>query len=197
MKKKVLSVFMAICMILSMMPATVFATAEELAEITGLSITVDGVTYTEGAVTIKPDSTIVYTVTGTNLDKLGEEYRLNHADGVQSVISGSFGWDVDDTNTTASRDYSDRIVHFATCENYRVFYQNVSGDRVDTDIYLTYDSGVEGEPEITGIAMVVDGVTYTEGNVIVKPDSEIEMIFSGINLNEKILKLLSIRPKFT
>ena len=44
MKKKVLSAFMAICMILSMMPATVFATAEETAEITGLSITVDGVT---------------------------------------------------------------------------------------------------------------------------------------------------------
>jgi hypothetical protein len=46
----------------------------------------------------------------------------------------------------------------------------------------TIDDGSDGPAEITGIAMVVDGVTYTEGNMIVKPDSAVSFIIYGENL---------------
>ena len=49
---------------------------------------------------------------------------------------------------------------------------------------MTYDigEGSDDPAKITGIAMVVDGVTYTEGNVIVRPDSAVSFIIYGENL---------------
>jgi hypothetical protein len=48
---------------------------------------------------------------------------------------------------------------------------------------VTCEREVDDTPaEITDIAIMVDGVTYTEGNVIVKPDSTVSFIVTGINL---------------
>lgn len=174
MRKRVTSILLALCMVVSLLPVATLAT-EEAAQITGFSVTVDGVTYTEGNVSIKPDSTIIYTVTGTNLDKLTSEYRIEHAPSVESGIGYGFGWDLDTSNTTATRDFSDRNSQFLLCDNFQIRYRYASGEYVYTGIYLTYDDGSTeaDKAEITGLSLVVDGVTYTEGHVNIGPEDEV------------------------
>lgn len=179
MKKRIIGMLLALCLILAQLPATAFATQEE-PSITSISITVDGVTYTEGNVIIKPDSTVVYTVTGTDLDQ-PMSCSFGHTEGVMSIISAGSGWTVNAANTTLTRDFSDRIHQFYRCDNFRVYYTTDSGERVDTDIYLTFDGGPE-PAQITDLDLIVDGVTYTSGNVQIKPDSEVFLIIHGTKL---------------
>ncbi len=195
MKRRILSVLLTLCMVASLLPFEIFA-AEDAACVTGLSITVDGVTYTEGNVRIKPDSTVVYNVTGTNLHLPTDDYSLEHAKGIISVISSGSNWIADETHTTASRDYSDRINQFISCENFRVSYILESGERVYTDIYLTYDDGSTeaDKAEITGISLIVDGVTYTEGHVSVKPESEVIFVVHGKYLRKADENLILETP---
>ncbi len=180
MKRRILSAMLALCVVAFLLPFAIFA-AEDAASITGFAVTVDGVTYTEGNVAIKPDSTVAYTVTGTNLDKLAGEFSLEHAPGIKSYIGYGYGWDIDDTNTSATRDFSDRITQFLRCEKFELVYSHASGEQVHTGIYLTYDDGSTeaDKAEITGISLIVDGVTYTEGHVSVKPESEVSIIVHG------------------
>lgn len=178
MKKRIVSMLLVLCVVLTQLPAA-FAAREE-PTVTGISITVDGVTYTEGNVTIKPDSTVSYTVTGTNLDQQ-MSYTLAHTQGVTSIMSSGAEWTVNDTNTTLTRDYSDRIAHFYRCDNFQVYYTTDVEERVYTDIYLTFDGGSE-PAQITNLEFIVDGVSYTEGNVHIKPGSEMYIVVHGTKL---------------
>ena len=70
--KKGISLLLCLCMLVQYVPLAASAADGDTggdttpAQITGVSITVDGVTYTEGDVTITPETeSIVYTVTGT------------------------------------------------------------------------------------------------------------------------------------
>ena len=195
MKRRILSTLLTLCVVAFLLPFAIFA-AEDAASITGFAVTVDGVTYTEGNVAIKPDSTVLYTVTGTNLDKLSGEYSLEHAPGIMSYIGYSYSWDIDATNTSATRDYSDRITQFIKCENFEIVYSHASGEQVHTGIYLTYDDGSTeaDKAEITGISLVVDGVTYTEGHVSVKPESEVILIVHGNYLRKADENLIFDTP---
>ena len=195
MKRRILSILMTLCMVVSLLPASVFAT-EGAAQITGFSVTVDGVTYTEGDVAIKPDSTVAYTVTGTNLDKLSGEFSLEHAPNIKSFIGYGYGWDIDDTNTSATRDFSDRIGHFVKCEKFELVYSHASGEQVHTGIYLTYDDGSTeaDKAEVTGISLVVDGQTYTEGHVSVRPESDVLIIVHGNYLRKADENLIIDTP---
>ena len=195
MKRRILSVLLTLCMVAFLLPFAIFA-AEDAASITGFAVTVDGVTYTEGNVAIKPDSTVLYTVTGTNLDKLAGEFSLEHAPGIKSYIGYGYGWDIDATNTSATRDYSDRITQFIKCENFEIVYSHASGEQVHTGIYLSYDDGSTeaDKAEITGISLIVDGVTYTEGHVSVKPESEVILIVHGNYLRKADENLIFDTP---
>ena len=195
MKRRILSALLTLCVVAFLLPFTIFA-AEDAASITGFAVTVDGVTYTEGNVAIKPDSTVLYTVTGTNLDKLAGEFSMEHAPGIKSYIGYGYGWDIDATNTSATRDYSDRIVQFIKCENFEIVYSHASGEQVHTGIYLSYDDGSTeaDKAEITGISLIVDGVTYTEGHVSVKPESEVILIVHGNYLRKADENLILDTP---
>lgn len=195
MKRRILSVLLTLCVVAFLLPFAIFA-AEDAASITGFAVTVDGVTYTEGNVAIKPNSTILYTVTGTNLDKLAGEFSLEHAPNIKSYIGYGYGWDIDDTNTSATRDFSDRIAQFLRCEKFELVYSHASGEQVHTGIYLTYDDGSTeaDKAEITGISLVVDGVTYTEGHVSVKPESEVILIVHGNYLRKADENLILDTP---
>ena len=195
MKGRILTVLLMLCMVAILLPFTIFA-AEDAASITGFAVTVDGVTYTEGNVAIKPDSTILYTVTGTNLDKLNGEFSLEHAPGIMSYIGYGYGWDIDDAKTSATRDYSDRIEQFIRCEKFEIVYSHASGEQVHTGIYLTYDDGSTeaDKAEVTGISLIVDGVTYTEGHVSVKPESEVIIIVHGKYLRKADENLIIDTP---
>lgn len=195
MKGRILTVLLTVCMVAFLLPFVTFAT-DDAAQITGFSVTVDGVTYTEGNVFVKPDSTVIYNVIGTNLDKLSGEYSLEHAPGIMSYIGYGYSWDIDATNTSATRDYSDRITQFIKCENFEIVYSHASGEQVHTGIYLTYDDGSTeaDKAEITGISLVVDGVTYTEGHVSVKPESEVILIVHGNYLRKADENLIFDTP---
>jgi hypothetical protein len=135
------------------------------------------VTYTEGDVTIKPDSTVSYTITGTNLDQQ-MSYTLAYAEGITSIMSVGGNWTANATGTTLTRDYSDRISHFYRCDHFRVYYTTNENEKVYTELYLTFDGGSE-PAQISELAFIVDGVTYTEGNVLIKPGSEIYIVIHG------------------
>ena len=195
MKRRILSALLTLCVVAFLLPFAIFA-AEDAASITGFAVTVDGVTYTEGNVAIKPDSTVLYTVIGTNLDKLAGEFSLEHAPNINSYIGYGYGWDIDATNTSATRDYSDRIVQFIRCENFEIVYSHAPGEEVHTGIYLSYDDGSTeaDKAEITGISLIVDGVTYTEGHVSVKPDSEVIFVVHGNYLRKADENLIFDTP---
>ena len=54
--------------------------------ITGVSLIVDGTTYTKGDVTITPDSTVTLTVTGTNLQYGTNDNFLDFARGAPTAL---------------------------------------------------------------------------------------------------------------
>ena len=149
------------------------------AQITGVTVTVDGVPYTSGNVTITPTSTIIYTVTGTNFANLNDDNIVSYALGSIDTLYNS-GWTIDTETNTATRDFSGSISWFDDCDNYEVRYSNdgdVGSAYVGTGIYLTYDDSTGGEEdttpaEITGVSITVDGVTYTEGDVTITPDTQ-------------------------
>lgn len=76
MKKRILSILLVLCMAVTLLPAAALAT-EFTGYITGLSITVDGVSYTEGNVTARPDSTVFFTVTGENLNNVDQKQIID------------------------------------------------------------------------------------------------------------------------
>jgi hypothetical protein len=108
---------------------------------------------------------------------------------VTGSLSTGAGWDSNETNTALTRDFSDRPQLFFECDNYRVYYETDTNERVYTDIYLTFDPGSE-PATITGLELIADGVSYTEGNVVVKAETEIKIIVHGTkmyNLNENYM----------
>ena len=115
---------------------------ENAATITGVSITVDGTTYTSGNVTITPDSSISYTVTGTNFAGLSADNMLCYASGRADIITSDYSWDINTDAGTATCYYTESISHFEGCKNFEVSYSNDGGENyVGTGIYLTYDDG--------------------------------------------------------
>ena len=184
MKKRILSILLALCMVFSMMPMTAFAAEVEgpaSAEITGVSLAVDGVTYTSGNVTISPNTrSIIYTVTGTNFENLMAENVLQYApsDLDLAPITGTWGFVIDTENNVATLDCSTWGPAFVTCVNFEPWYSNDGGQsKTGTGIYISFGMDAPVEPEvptpaeITGVSLAVDGVTYTSGNVTISPNT--------------------------
>ena len=162
------------------MPAsdvTVNATFKEgnqplpIAEITGVSITVDDTTYTEGNVTIKPDSTVTLTVTGTNLQNGTMDNRVDYAHGSGASLNFSgFTFSEDGTTATMTCPASD----FSNSSNYEIVYHNnyTADERTQnsTGIYVTYNDGTTPVYNITVEALngtvTVDKTTAAEGDTV-------------------------------
>lgn len=132
------------------MPAadvTVTATFEDVsAKITGVALTVDGVTYTgadgEGYVFINPNSDITVSITGVNLNNMTED---NVISGMLLWIDGTADWVVNADGTEASvaspaSDWKDE--HWEMCSNGNLVYTNDNSDwtlpLVDTGIKPIY-----------------------------------------------------------
>ena len=120
---------------------------ETAAEITGVSITVDGTTYTSGNVTITPTSTVVYTVSGTNFANLSEDNRLSYTPEINDLVTAPYGFTVDAEAGTAIKDYFDYIDSLEKCDNFEIAYSNDGGTTwIGTGIYLTYNDGEASTP---------------------------------------------------
>ena len=141
------------------------------AEITNVSVTVDGVTYTEGEVIITPDTqSIIYTVTGTNFVNLRNNNLLHYVAGIANPLASEF-FVIDTKANTATMDATSEFFRFEACNNFEVAYSNAGASSwIGTGIYLTYNDGTPAE--ITGVSVTVDGVTYTEGEVTITPDTQ-------------------------
>ena len=158
------------------------------AEITGVSITVDGETYTKGNVTITPETeSIIVTVTGTNFANLSAANILDLGPGL-TVFLNTFRWKIDSAANTATADFSDLNPEFGDHNGSEITYSNDSNQNWSgTGIYLTYDDGTGGEEDttpaqITGVSITVDGEIYTSGNVTITPTSTITLTVTGTNL---------------
>lgn len=145
------------------------------AGITGVSITVDGTTYTEGNVTIKPDSTVTLTVTGTNLQNGTEDNCVLYASGGGIAInSGWFKFSEDGTTATMSLSSSE----FSRSSNHEIVYYNnytAGADRTEnsTGIYVTYHDGttptytVDIASNITNGTITSDKTTAAKGETVI------------------------------
>ena len=125
------------------------ATAQETdtaAKITGVTLTVDGVTYTgaegEGYAFINPNSDITVSITGVNLNNMTEE---NVISGYLLWIDGTADWVINADGTEASlvspaSDWTSE--YWESCSNKNLVYTNESSDwtvpLVDTGIKPIY-----------------------------------------------------------
>ena len=159
---------------------------QEPAEITGVSVTVDGETFTEGDVTITPDTkSVIYTVTGINLQNGDENNLLQHlSNACTGIYSTRFV--VSDDGTSATLDCSNELQYFTDFRNFEVRYSNEGQSNwIGTGIYLTYNDGasydkilinmadsdgdgwngnailVYGDGKLIGTATIEDGSTAT------------------------------------
>ncbi|MBQ8566698.1 MAG: hypothetical protein IJ445_03840 [Clostridia bacterium] len=152
------------------------------AEITNVSITVDSVTYTTGNVTITPTSTVILTVTGTNLHNGSDDHTVDYANGLYLYVNLDY-FEISADGTTAT--YTTPAEDFARSSNFEIKYCNNHTDVnnrtiVPTGIYLTYDDGIaeEDNAQITGMSITIDGVVYDSSNTsaenpaVITPNTE-------------------------
>lgn len=150
---------------------------DERAEVTGVTVTVDGTTYGSGETAVLSPNTknITFTLTGTNLTNVTDKNYLCYARGIYGLDNAASGttWDVtSDTSAT----YTEYPEHFRGCvPPYEVKYSNDDGaTEVNTGLYIKYVTGSEEEEsaEITGVTITVGGTTYGKGETaIIKEDS--------------------------
>ncbi|MBQ8237468.1 MAG: hypothetical protein IJZ39_04915 [Oscillospiraceae bacterium] len=147
-------------------------TYADVAQITGVSIHLDGdTTINSGHITVTSENSIFLIVNGTNLENLSEEYYFDIP--YTPVYMKSAGSLSDD----GTIDIYLPPEWLEGLSEYPIVYVTDDGTRVETGIYLTYDDGTGGEEDttpaqITGVSITVDGVTYTEGNVTITPDTQ-------------------------
>ena len=177
MKKRILSMLLAIFMVVGMLPTTAFAAESgdtTPAEITGVSITIDGVVYdssntsAEDPAVITPTSTVTLTVTGTSLHNGSDDHTVDYANGLYLYVNPDY-FEISEDGTTAT--YAPSTGDFANSSNFEITYCNnytSTGNRtvVPTGIYLIYDDGIaeEDKAEITGMSITIDGVVYDSSN---------------------------------
>ena len=140
------------------------------AAITGVSVTVDGVPYTSGNVTVYSDSEVTVTVTGTNLDNANENHAVKITPDITAYIQ-----DWTKTETTAT--VTIVTAQLSGVDSFQLQYCNdwiTAETWQDTGIYLTYNEGTKPVPtnvtfnamlkavdsqgsEVTGVAGYLDG----------------------------------------
>lgn len=180
MKKRMISLLLAIVMVAGLLPTVAFASeSTPVSEITGIAIIVDGVTYTEGEVIITPDSEITFTFYGNNLEQKSEGAIIDTPITYVRLKGASAG---------ANGEFSCQAypAWFEGAQNYPIAYTSDNWlTTQESGIYVTYVGSNPSVPaQISGLAITVDGVTYTEGNVIVKPESTVSFTVFGENLSD-------------
>ena len=147
-KLKITGLILALMMVITTLGAfgiTAFAAeGDATAKITGVTLTVDGVTYTgaegEGYAFINPNSDITVNITGVNLNNMTED---NVISGFVLWIDGTADWVINEDGTAASLDSpaSDwKNEQWQLCSNRNLTYTNdaPNWELVDTGILPIY-----------------------------------------------------------
>lgn len=157
------------------------------ATITGVTVTIDGTEYSSmntsatNPAKITPDTTSVkYTITGTNLDKLTDDFALTVKGGV-SIRKTAFTASPDGTTATCNLDpvqISAWLPNVTT--PFEVTYTLDGESYVNTGVYYVY----EAPATITGVSIKVGETTYTSGQTVtLTPTSgNVTLIVTGTNL---------------
>jgi len=175
--KRFSAVIMTLCLVLTWIPGSVYAQAS--AEITDISITVDGATYTEGNVAITSSSTVSFQFGGTNLDKLASNSFVFYAWGtVASFISEDTVFDGTTKMTVSvpAEDFRSLI------DPFEIQYSLDGETLIGTGIYVVYDTQ-GSDARITGLKLTIDETEYSSGKVTVKPTDQVMFTILGENLN--------------
>ena len=120
--------------------SVIYSNSEDAA-ITGVSITVDGNTYTSGNVTIYSDSEVTVTVAGSKLNNATDDHAVKYR--VDDTWYGSEMTASDDGTYATLEGYGNG---FSGCENFEILYCNdwlSSETWQNTGIYLTYNEGTK------------------------------------------------------
>ena len=156
------------------------------AEITGLKVTVDGVTYTSGqTVTLTPDSgDVTITVIGTNLQNRTEKNKVKYISATFASMGSGYTWNVNDSGTETSKTYTSSEFASQTSAFEMGYCNDGSTNYTGSGIFVVYDNGSSEEDaaEITGVSITVDGTEYKSGNVTITPNSTVTLTVTGTNL---------------
>ena len=160
------------------------------AKITGVTVTVDGVPYTEGEVTITADTeSIVYTVTGTNFANLSGDQIIAFISGAYKAIRE---FTVDTAANTATWEMTAEWMEVFKEIDYgfEVVYSN---DRMatwnETGIFLTYDDGIP-DPVVgcfdqSGMLLAPGDYVYTGDTITVQVENAgSELVYGWFWLEE-------------
>ncbi len=126
---------------------------DDKAEITGVSITVDGTPYTTGTATVKPTSSITFTVTGKNLNNKTGANIVSVAPGVGSPLTVS--WEINSEGTSATKTFDSSYYQDSTTA-FEIKYTNDNrATFVSTGIYILYQA------ETTSVDITWGSMTFT------------------------------------
>lgn len=160
---------------------------DEKAEITGVTITVDGTTYESGSVTIYSDSTVTMTVTGRNLLNGAGNICIEHAAGYSYLIDKYDN--ISEDGTTATLTFNASIFDAST--NYEIVYYNdydTNKTPVGTGIIVAYNSGTKPTEPVT--TATITGVTLSgvetndAGAYVINPNSTVTITVSGTDFDK-------------
>ena len=120
------------CAVCAAAPAACAVEENATAEITGVTLTVDGVTYTgaegEGYAFINPNSDITVSIAGVNLNNMTEENAIS---GYLLCIDGTADWviNADGTEASIASPASDwTYEYWESCSNENLVYTNENSD---------------------------------------------------------------------
>ena len=177
MKKNLTTLLLVIAAVI-----TPIGTWAQQANITGMTITVDGTVYGAGQTAIiTPQTTsIIYTVTGENFANLTENHCAEWMSGCASLLLSGW-WDIDTENNIATMDMSSLLSTFKILTYpYELEYTNDGSNWLNSGVTIEYDAGLsEGEEAvITGVTITVDGTVYGAGETAIITPQTTSIIYT-------------------
>ena len=177
MKKNLTTLLLVIAAVI-----TPIGTWAQQANITGLTITVDGTVYGVGqtAIVTPQTTSLIFTLTGENFANLTENHNIDWKPGLSNPLLSGW-WDIDTENNTATLDNSRFLPNLRSLTTpYEPTYTNDGSNWIKSGVKIVYDNGMSEEEKavITSLTVTVDGTVYGAGQTAIITPQTTSIIFT-------------------
>ncbi len=168
--KRLLSVFLAFAMVLSLGVSAAADTSHDVTAnytpfITGLTVTGNSSTTSDGALVFAESDMMTVTVNGRNLDIATVENAVfwGNTFSLDLKTWASEYWTISEDGSTATYSFQYSAMSSYFPANYQMYYTNESGKMIATGIFIHDDAGTT--PDITKME-IISGAVYDEATGI-------------------------------